>query len=389
MTRSPAPGRVPPTVVDILRDLNPLLGDRNSNRKWNLDGVNPKTLRRWFNGEEPPSPAAARAVAMEIWRRLDDEPSGNLRRDVMARLAAVLPPEPPHGWSEASFGAWFFERASGVGTNEPSRPAMVLSNPFLHRSAVSGPHFFGRRNELQRICDTVIARQNLQVVGPRSMGKSSLLREAAERITSWVGPCLIAFVDMHLPEARTQPGWLAQVARQWGWTGTFGSLRELSIRLDLELRHGRRVVLVLDSVDAFVGLAEEFPISFFEGLRACGQLGMSILTGSQRTLRAIREQGGALSAHYNTFSLKDLGCWHETEAREFVVAPRANIPPFDSTEIEIILDFGRCHPLRLQVACFHVLESRRLGGSLQEALAAAAREMLELGDPGGSSANPR
>jgi hypothetical protein len=362
-------------VTEILWRLNPLFG----HRKWNLTGVNEKTLRRWFNGDESPSPAGAKAVAASLWADLERAKSMTLREEVYHRIREVVPDAPCGAWTEVTFAAWFHELAQGGGKAAVLPSRKPGANPFTSRSPVYGEDFFGREQELRKLQDFICKRQSMHIVGARKMGKSSLLREAAERISEWAGTGALARLDMCSTGVQTQAGWRAHVARQWVWETVPRDGVEFSNRLQDELNRGMRKVLILDEFDVFARLAREFPLEFFEDLRACGQAGLAMLTTSHMTLREIRRAGARLSPYYNTFALMDLGPWTGSEALEFVSRRRPDCPALLSTEAEAILQFGGNHPFRLQLACYHVIEARWSGTVPTQGLAFAQREWEESG----------
>jgi hypothetical protein len=265
---------------------------------------------------------------------------------------------------------------------DESPPSLKLNpvNPFTNRSAIRDPAaFFGRENQLRRISDFLGTRSNVQIVGDRRIGKSSLLLEVGRRVGDWLERPQFAWLDMQFPACQTQAGWFRHIAREWQWPDVPVGITDFSERVEDVLKLDGRLVLCLDECEKFIDLADEFPIEFFEGLRACGQKGLSILTASRITLRKIREHGGRLSPYYNIFSILNLGPFTSPETLEFVSRPRPGMKLlFSEPERAKILAFADRHPLKLQIACYHVFEARMSDVGLQQALADARREWEEM-----------
>ncbi len=57
-------------------------------------------------------------------------------------------------------------------------------NPFVYGTVVKGPNFFDRKDELERIVETLSGGNNLVLYAPRRYGKTSLVIKAMESLTS-------------------------------------------------------------------------------------------------------------------------------------------------------------------------------------------------------------
>jgi hypothetical protein len=138
---------------------------------------------------------------------------------------------------------------------------------------------------------------------------------------------------------------------------------------------GAQPVLCLDEFEEFTVRPAEFRREFFLTLRACGQQGLSILTGSRRRLSELTDPTDVVSPFYNTFPLINLGPFSDVDADAFVSRSRPGMPAFTEPEREAIRAFAKGQPLALQLGCFHVLEARQNGESIPFALARADEEM--------------
>src|SRR5262249_19739570 len=180
--------------------------------------------------------------------------------------------------------------------------------------------------------DFLHKRQNCQIVGPRRIGKTSLLRQV-ERVTGcWEPAAVVAWLDLQAPYCFTLSGWLRRVGRQFGWPTPPAGLTAFAEGVEEMLDQGRRPVLCLDEFEELTHHPAEFTRDFFLTLRACGQQGLSILTASARPLSELTDPTDSVSPFYNTFPLIRLGSFSATDAAAFVSISRPIVPPFTSEE---------------------------------------------------------
>jgi len=255
-------------------------------------------------------------------------------------------------------------------------------NPFIWRAGITkAEDFFDREGEQRNLRAYLRGRQNCQLVGPRRIGKTSLLLQVERIAPVWEQSALVAYIDLQDPRCYTLSGWLARASRQFGWTPAPASLAEFAEAAEKTLDDGRHPILCLDEFEHLRTHREEFTHDFFLTLRSCGQRGLSIITSSQHTLNELTDTNDPTSPFYNTFPLLRLGPFIRPDAEDFLNHYRPGIPPFKPDERESILDFAKgkdsdkCHPLALQVACFNVLESKETGTTLLAALQKSSDDM--------------
>lgn len=255
----------------------------------------------------------------------------------------------------------------------PERPP----NPFIWRGGVTrAEDFFDREGEQRTLRAYLRGRQNCQVVGPRRVGKTSLLRQVERAASGWEKQTVVAYLDLQDPRCFTLSGWLGLAARQCKWSTPAATLADFSECVDSALSQGLRPVLCLDEFEELTARRAEFTRDFFLTLRSCAQRGMSIVTSSRKPLVELTDPNDHLtSPFYNTFPLLRFGPFAAPDAEDFVNLHRAGVPPFKPEERRAILDFAKGHPLALQVACFNVLEAKERGGTLTAAIQRAADDM--------------
>jgi len=127
-----------------------------------------------------------------------------------------------------------------------------LANPFVCRKGITNPAaFFGRKNELRRLRDSILEGEQCQIIAPRRMGKSSLLLAMGRNLEQWFadagkGQPLFAYLDMQDSDCQTQAGWLKHVAEAWRWKDIPGALADFSKQLQASLKTGLNPVLAMD-----------------------------------------------------------------------------------------------------------------------------------------------
>lgn len=249
-------------------------------------------------------------------------------------------------------------------------------NPFIWRGGITkAADFFDRDNEQRTLRSFLKNRQNSQIVGPRRIGKTSLLRQVERKAAEWEPSAVVAYVDLQDPHCHTLTGWLRRVSRLFAWTAAAGSLEEFGDGIEAMTRAGKCPVLCLDEFEELTMRRAEFTRDFFLTLRYYGQNGLFIVTVSQRPLSELTERGDPSSPFYNIFPPLMLGRFNEADAKDFLTIWRMGIAPFIHEEKQTILEFAKGHPLALQVASLHVIEERTNGGGLMTAMRKADDEM--------------
>ncbi len=249
-------------------------------------------------------------------------------------------------------------------------------NPFIWRGGITrAEDFFDRDNEQRTLRAYLNGNQNCQIVGPRRIGKTSLLLQIERVAHEWKQEAKVAYLSLQDPRAFTLSGWLAMVSQKFGWAERATSLADFAERVEAMISQRVRPVLCMDEFREPFSRCDEFTRDFFLTLRSCGQQGMSIVTASQKTLGELTDPVDPTSPFYNTFPLLRLGHFKEEDAKDFIAIHRPGIPSFTQDEKAAVVEFAKGHPLALQVACFHVIEAKESGESLTTAMRKAADDM--------------
>jgi hypothetical protein len=249
-------------------------------------------------------------------------------------------------------------------------------NPFIWRKGIaSADDFFNREEEQLRIRDYLHKGQNCQIVGPRRIGKTSLLLQIDRIISQWNETAVLAYIDLHDARSYQLAGWLRRVSEKLRWSTPATNLGEFNEHIEEMVKRNVLPVLCLDEFEEFTMRRNEFDRDFFMNLRHCGNQGMAIFTASRLQLNELTEPKDPTSPFYNTFPLLQLGPFSDEVVHDFISLFRPGIPPFEVAEKEAIRAFAKGYPLALQVACLHVVDSRTNGFPLDVALQKAADDL--------------
>jgi len=264
--RSPHMSKPSSTVaLEIFREVEPLFAQIGRS----LEGVSGKTWIRW-NKDRPkhqPKPDSISQVARKMWDTIESREGKCIRDLVLATIKRVAPSAPVESWKSAQdCGAWFHNHANEPHAVSHSLPIQksnaapanlpsTLANPFTWLDAIDDPDaFFGREKELRKLRDYLRTRSNVQIVGPRRIGKSSLLLAVGHRVKEWLKQPAFAFVDMEMANCHTVKGWLRYVAREWDWPKPPDNLADFADCVGADVRAGRQLVLCLDEFEKFAEL---------------------------------------------------------------------------------------------------------------------------------------
>lgn len=251
-------------------------------------------------------------------------------------------------------------------------------NPFVWRGGIrEGGAFFNRVHEQRRLKDCLSKGQCCQIVGERRIGKTSLLLQIGREAVTLPGTTA-AFMDMQKPFCSTLNGFLRRAGREFGLDPVPDTLVDFAEGVETMCRTGKRPVLCIDEFEEFTMRREAFTRDFFLTLRACSQDGMAILTTSHQSLSRLSNSRDPISPLYNIFQFLPLMAFSEQDAADFLTVFRSGVPAFSPDEKIRILDFARCHPLALQVACYYVVEAKERGESLSIAIQCANEGMRIL-----------
>ncbi len=263
-------------------------------------------------------------------------------------------------------------------------------NPFHWRGTVTDPAaFIGRDAEMQAIFTRLNTLGCVSVVGARRIGKSSLLYQASLRAQKLIGPtCRAVFVDLLSAKHHSLDGLLGCLLEGFvgpnlalpGATAT-EKLAAFEDAVRTVRSKGIMPVAFLDEFESIASRSDEFGDNALESWRSLGNDGqIAFVISSAQPLDRLTQQSGLTSSFYNIFAQTKLGEFPDKEARAFCLyALRAG--NLDMSDEAFLLRVGGRHPLKLQVAAWHLCEARRSGqvdfGVLQQRAQEEALAMIK------------
>lgn len=272
---------------------------------------------------------------------------------------------------------------------------MSIHNPFYHRGAIrQADDFYGRSATINQILGLLQNGQSVSLIGPRRIGKSSLLLHLCRpeiRAPLNLAPPQALFVLLDCQElGGSPPEEVYEIlldslldAAQAANIAIRGDTQQATYRaLDRVLQQitnrGTAVVVLLDEFELLAANSHLTPY-FFARLRGLTtKYGLAYLTATQRPLFAVTAEEEILSSpFFNIFVTLPLGLFTIDEARGLLQARLHETPvQFSDELIDHILFLVGPHPFFLHVAGYHAYQAL-----LQEQPLLAANQFALLDDP--------
>lgn len=265
------------------------------------------------------------------------------------------------------------------------RKMAKVGNPFHWRATVTDSDaFIGRTRELTSISTRLEALGCVSILGERRIGKSSLAYQACRRMSDSLGSEYRgAFIDMLSSRHHTVDGLLAGIMGAFGvegWVPSGESVPEKLASFEVAVRDLRKggclPVVFLDEFEGLAAQTERFGDDLLESWRSLGNDGqVAFVATSARPMEEVTKQSDLTSSFYNIFAQIRLGEFTDEDVREF--GRRAvRIGGLEMGDETFIRRVGGHHPLRLQVAAWHVFEARKAGKVDYGSLADQAQEEI-------------
>ena len=268
---------------------------------------------------------------------------------------------------------------------------MSLDNPFYHRGAIrQAESFFNRQSEIKQILGLLHNGQSVSLIGPRRIGKSSLLlhlTRAEVRAPMGLAPPHALFVLIDCQEFGGSP---PEEVYDALLTGLLDAAEDANIAvntisqsgtyraLDRVLRQiSQQDVLIVVLLDEFELLAANDQLTpyFFARLRGLTtKYGMAYLTASQRPLFAVTAEEEILSSpFFNIFVTLPLGLFSSQDAQSLLQTRLSQTDiQFSDSLTEHLLALVGPHPFFLHVASYHAYQYLAQGKSLDSKTERAA-----------------
>jgi len=216
----------------------------------------------------------------------------------------------------------------------------IVANPFQAGGRLRHlKHFVGRESELRQILSRVANMDSVSVVGPRRIGKSSLLQcivsTGQQRLNQ---SYQFHYIDLQPLDSAEE---FYNLACEVGAGARGQSYDDLKAAIE-----GKKIVLCIDEFEKCVDA--DFGAEFFDEMRSLAQTGaLALVTATKAPLNQIylRYQG-LTSGFPNIFTKVELGELTEADARSLV----ARADYFNPQETDFILRLAGKHPYWISFA---------------------------------------
>ncbi|HLZ60353.1 MAG TPA: ATP-binding protein [Ktedonosporobacter sp.] len=282
--------------------------------------------------------------------------------------------------------------------------ATIVSNPYYDLAAVRSPDmFYGRARLLRSLFATIVNRQSISLVGPRGIGKSSVLRhivvpavqgQSGHDFSRYV----LVLIDLRDYLNKSSETFFEAVSRH------IAAQCQGRVQLQIQERsadeefqqileqiteQGFHTVLLMDGFDS-ITRNKKFDPEFFSFLRACATAGrVSYVTASRAPLYEVCHHAIKESPFFNIFSTRYLEPLTRDEARDLVMIPseRAGYG-FSETEMQWVLEMAGRHPFFIQRVC-HILFEEKSAWDDERAPAEDTTDREDTINPQGVTCGPR
>jgi tetratricopeptide (TPR) repeat protein/Cdc6-like AAA superfamily ATPase len=242
-------------------------------------------------------------------------------------------------------------------------------NPFILGRVVQPREFVGREDVISRVRERLDSKhmQSVSIVGPRRIGKTSLLRYIQARASSLFSKnTIVIYQDLQNPSYQTIKGWMQefrvllseQINRQYWQSEEDGNLSVLSEVFKKLHREGVRVIICMDELEAIYGEKDLVPL--FGALRSAANMGyIGLITASAKSLSDISRRDLITSPFFNIFTQQSLQPFKRSEWRSLVT----KYMDVNESELAAIEKLANGHPYYTQIAAWHLWESRHKPGT--------------------------
>jgi CHAT domain-containing protein len=289
-------------------------------------------------------------------------------------------------------------RSVPAATDGVVSPQSLPENPYRYPGPIRDPSgFYGRSREVRTALSQLRKVQSVSLVGPRRIGKTSMLRYISDPLMlkkRGIDPAPFIFVpidcqqlsnysrdqllQLMLNQARVsinKAGFQVDIASYSSM-----SFSDFSDVLSILTQSGRKLIFLFDEFE-YLGQNKNLDPGFFAGLRGiANNLDVAYVTASGSTLLKLTYADHDVlgSPFFNIFSTIRIGLLEDSDARALITEPaRAAGVQFSDTTVDYILSLTDHHPFFIQVACSHAFEIQSQQGSLTQRDYALLREPIE------------
>lgn len=251
--------------------------------------------------------------------------------------------------------------------------AIQFSNPYYNLTAVRDlDMFYGREILLRQVLEMLANYQSVALIGPRGIGKSSILccarfPELHARYSFDLSHHIFVLLDLREYLYKTDADFFHDVCKEILHQAKFFSGLKLSRKghsandfsdlVNQVKRQGFHLVLLLDAFSN-VTKNKQFSPEFFSFLRAHASSGkVSYVTATIARLHELSHHDVKDSPFFNVLLEKNVEALTEDEALALISEPAARAGmPFSQEEISWVRKYAGLHPLFIQLVCSLLFE---------------------------------
>jgi len=271
---------------------------------------------------------------------------------------------------------------------------MEQTNPFFHRGPIRDPrYFFGRQRELREVLGLLVNMQNVAVVGPARIGKTSLLlhlTRAGSRLAKSATdkdkhPVVITYVSLEgLADLRPTTFFAHMLRETYRQGEGISPLKGRSVpgneitflqfneAIDDLCGAGLKLVWLLDEFD-LAGINPSFDLNFFSALRHVASRGATaFVTASERGPYEVEAARTVGSPFADLFTSVLLGPFQASETANLISALSERAGAALASEVDFILEATSGWPFFVQMLAGLLFDERVKSEGLDD----AARERV-------------
>lgn len=252
----------------------------------------------------------------------------------------------------------------------------MKKNPFFNRGGINEPeYFFGRKGELTQIYSHIQNSQSVSLVGPRRIGKSSLLLNLTPLreqlgVTEMLNDCLFTYISLEGRVNITKNDFYRVMANEVlklvpgpivpaEWYERIRGMREIDFErliefLELITGAGKRVVYLFDEFE-LTTINPNLDADFFTALRSIANLPkISFIVSTKDSLvNLVSSKTIPSSPFFNIFTTVRLDLFKQEEAEGLIINLSEE---FLKDELPFILKYAGGHPFFIQLIAYYVFE---------------------------------
>jgi archaellum biogenesis ATPase FlaH len=302
-------------------------------------------------------------------------------------IATLITPDGGLNWQDLISARANKLKPEQAETEEPisvSKPSTLdlkdMVNPYFNRTAIKNPkYFYGREREIRYITSLLRNSQSCSIVGPRRIGKSSLINyishpEVLKKFGLNPKQYIFVSIDLEGLSELTQSDLFRIIIRELRNRITDNALRKhaenllqnedirfLSLKEMLEeiSNLGKNVIFLLDEFELITN-NKNLDANFFSGLRnLANSYNVGYITASNVQLPELTLSQETLgSPFFNFFTQVDLGLLDEDAVHELIIEPaKEHKIEFSKEVIDFIKFNSGSHPFFIQLLCFLAFNS--------------------------------